>query len=351
MHRLENTIRDIDQKKGVTAALLRPVVSLASILFGNGVKARNLAYDFGLKKQRKADIPVVSIGNIVAGGTGKTPFTLYLAKTLAPYFQIAILSRGYRSKAEKSDIPLIVSRGEGPLYPPNVAGDEAYLLSSNFPDAIVVSGKNRFLAAQMAKELGATLILLDDGMQHRKLYRDLEIVLFDGKSTDFLPKGRLRDEEKRLEEADFIVTTSSASSDFAFTSPSIEIAFRNDEVVFTDGSQKKELNNIHVAIFCGIAQPSKFEKSVELLGAKIVLKEFLADHQKMEGKKLLEFSDKAKNLGAEMVLCTEKDWIKLESITLPLPLGMVKQEVIITKNALAFDALIKQITKLMGIDK
>lgn len=343
MQRFETYIRDIDQKKGVSPLVLRPLLSLASTLFSQGVKARNLAYDMGLKKPKKAEIPVVSIGNVVVGGTGKTPFTLFLAKKISPFFRVAILSRGYRGKAEKSDIPMIVSRGMGPLLPPHIAGDEPFLIAKNLREAIVIAGKDRFLAAQMAKELGATIILLDDGMQHRKLHRDLEVVLVDGKSFDFLPKGTLRDEEKRLDEADFIIKTGGNQS---FKAPTIEIAFRSDEVVFIDGAVRTDLSNCKVALFCGIARPERFFKTIEALGGTIVFKEILADHQKMIRERLLKFATLAKQAGAEMILCTEKDWIKLESVELDLPLGMVKQEVIITKNSAAFDALLKKIMKL-----
>lgn len=335
---LEMTYRNISQKKGAIW-FLDPFLTLASLFFAAFVKVKNLAYDMGLKTPKKAKIPVISIGNVVVGGSGKTPFTLFLAKKLSPYFRLAILSRGYLGKAENGNVVVSRGNGNGPEVTPGISGDEAYLLASNLPEAIVISGKNRFESAKIAKELGATLILLDDGMQHRKLHRDIDIVLVNGKENNFLPKGHLRDEKNRLESADFIVSTKSGNY---FSIPHIEIGFRNASVVFQDGTKRKEICD-PVAIFCGVANPERFEKAVKQIGASIIAKEFLSDHQMMEPKRLLEFAKRAKDQGAKCLLCTEKDWVKLEKIPLDLPIGFVKQEILITKNHKVFDTLIRNI--------
>lgn len=185
------------------------LTGVLSLFYALGVILRNALYDRGLLKQVKCRLPVVSIGNLVSGGSGKTPLTLKLVKELLPYGKVAILSRGYKGEVEKGKVPLLVSRGQGALFPPQVCGDEVYLLAEALPGAIVVAGKDRVKAAEMAFEAGAKLIVLDDGLQHRRLFREDEIILVSGKDPfsggHFLPRGFLRDEPRRINKATLLV--------------------------------------------------------------------------------------------------------------------------------------------------
>src|SRR5579872_2521109 len=191
------------------AELIKPLLYLLSALFKSGAILRHIAYNKGWLRSVSVPIPVISVGNIVAGGTGKTPLIYLLAKELSAFGQVAILSRGYRSKVERENGIVNLSKGEGPLYSAEVCGDEPHWLAEKLPEAWLWVGKNRSNAAKQAEHAGAHYVLLDDGMQYRKLKRNLEIVVMDAKDLFgkgyFLPRGYLRDCPKRLRYADLIV--------------------------------------------------------------------------------------------------------------------------------------------------
>ncbi|MFN4173768.1 MAG: tetraacyldisaccharide 4'-kinase [Parachlamydiaceae bacterium] len=174
------------------------------------VLIRNFAYDHGIFSRYTPPIPlVISVGNIVSGGAGKTPVTLLIAEQFYQEAPLAVLSRGYRSEAEKLSHPVVVSKGTGPLHPASYTGDEAYLTAERFPKAMVVVSRNRMKAANAAARMGAKLILLDDGLQHRKIARDKEVVVLDLNDPYglgyYLPRGLLREGKSALKRADLIV--------------------------------------------------------------------------------------------------------------------------------------------------
>lgn len=346
LEKLLNTIRKKSKDKiGIHYYFLQ----ISTFFFEKTVKMRNFLYDMGFKKEKKAPLPVVSIGNVAVGGTGKTPFAIFLARALQssidPPLRIAILTRGYRSFAEKRKKPLIVSDGEGglPIYPPDIIGDEAYLMAKNLPNVMVISGKNRFLSVLEAKKRDIQLVLLDDGMQHRKLFRDVNIAMLAGEehSEKFLPFGNLRDDPKRLSDVDFLI---SRGQEFADT---IAIDFRVVGVVSSDGKIRESLTDIPVAIFCGIGRPESFVKTVEECGTKVVDCLFLADHEKIDEAKLNAFAIEAKKKGAFFLLCTEKDYVKYENSSFVLPVMWVKREMYIIGNLQKWNALIHRIRELV----
>ena len=167
-------------------------------------------YEKGWMRRYVPPVPlVISVGNIVAGGTGKTPVTLLLAGAFYERFTVAILSRGYRSKAEKLDAPVLLCEGQGPTFPASYCGDEPYLFAQRLPKAIVIVGGDRKKASFLAAKAGAQAIFLDDGMQHRRLVRDFDVVVVDvgdpfGQGY-FLPRGFLRDDICSLARANLII--------------------------------------------------------------------------------------------------------------------------------------------------
>lgn len=175
-----------------------------SWLFSAAIRTRHFLYDHNILTQKKAPLPVISIGNLVVGGAGKTQAALMLAGELSSQMRVAVLSRGYKGKAEHAKKPLLVNPER---HSPQLCGDESWLLASRLPRAMVYSNKNRFKSALEAKKAGAELIILDDGMQHRKLHRDLEIVVIDSQSPlkHYLPQGRLREHLQRLQAAHLIL--------------------------------------------------------------------------------------------------------------------------------------------------
>ncbi len=315
------------------------------------VRGRNRLYERGFFSPKSAEVVVVSIGNIVAGGTGKTPVTLLLAERLLKDVRVGIVSRGYRSEAEKGKEPLLVSKGAGPLFPPEKCGDEVFLLSSRLPEAIVVAGKDRVKAAKMAADAGAEVVILDDGMQHRRIARDVEIVVVNGQDPYgggyFLPRGFLRDDPKRLREADLIVIN--GGEEITSLPRQVVVENKPQKVFLLDGKEIDIAKGSCVGVFCGIANPDRFVQAVEKMGCKVVETHFVADHRKVGDRELLKFSSRAKERGAEILLCTEKDAVKgLSGLKSALPIAWVKSGLEIKKNRMGWEALVEKVKALIG---
>ena len=195
--------------KGVLFNLLK----LCSVFYGFGSGFKNFLYDKNILKPKKVDAYVISVGNFTTGGVGKTPVVAELAK----YFvdkgeRVAIISRGYGGKLDNKKVN-VISDGINLYYKADMAGDEPYWLAVNLNMCAVLTCSNRFKAAEYAiKELGVTKIILDDGFQHRKLYRDLNIVLVDSEkmfgNENLLPAGPLREGPEGFKRVDKLVIVS-----------------------------------------------------------------------------------------------------------------------------------------------
>lgn len=318
------------QRKGIIATFLRGFLYVLSWGFRFLVTFRNWAFDRRYLRRYSPPVPlVISIGNIVAGGTGKTPVTLMLAQEFYPDIPLAILSRGYKSRAEKLSKPVVLSDGHGPLHPAEHCGDEPYLLAQHLPKAIVIVGKNRYEASNMASHAGAHVILLDDGMQHRRLGRDFEIIVVHAQDAFgqgyFLPRGFLREQTTALSRADLIIVNHITDADhFAdmeqqlapYTkAPAVGTKMEVARIWDSKKNQLPTLKGMRVGIFCGIAHPDQFQKTVEEQGAEIVAHHFTSDHDKMDAVRLNQFAEKCHSLGAEMLVCTEKDFVKITEQT------------------------------------
>lgn len=282
----------------------RPLLRALSYLYRVGVALRNEAYDLGLFKAHDVGIPVVSIGNIIAGGTGKTPFVKFLAEELSKKFKLAIVSRGYRSKIEQTSSVLQVT----PEMDASSCGDEPYWLARDLPEVQVWVGKNRVNSAKSAKAKGAEMVLMDDGMQHRRLKRDIEIVLVDGEDPFgkgfFLPRGLLRDSPARLKKTDCVVVIGPISK---MVEQELHY-FTQAPIVFAERVTNVSLKGKKVAVFCAIGKPQKFLQSVREAGGEIVASFFKPDHDPFYPEELQKFAEECL---ADMLVCTEKDQVKL----------------------------------------
>ena len=336
------------KKKGLISNLLKPVLLFFSWIYQVVVTCRNWGFDYGWLRQYSPPVPlVVSVGNIVAGGTGKTPLTLLLAQELQTDFSIAILARGYRSPVEHLSIPIVLSKGQGPMHPASYCGDEPYLLSSRLPKAFVFVGKDRQKASNMAARAGIQVVLLDDGMQHRRLARDIEIVVVDALDPfgqgHYLPRGLLREGLRSLSRADLVILNNVFDMDrfhkithqiLSYTSASV-IGMRPEvEQIYNFEDQPLHLKAPQkIGIFCGIANPDYFYNTLQKLGFEIVDHYYVPDHESFNFDFLEKFADQCYLKGASYLICTEKDRVKLNSPEAgALPLAWVKTKMIIVEG-------------------
>jgi tetraacyldisaccharide 4'-kinase len=315
----------------------RPLLRALSYLYRTGIALRNEAYDLGLLKAHDVGLPVVSIGNISAGGTGKTPFVKFLAEALSKKFKIAIVSRGYLSKIEQTSSVLQVT----PEMDVFSCGDEPYWLARDLPEVQVWVGKNRVDSALSAKANGAEMVVMDDGMQHRKLKRDIEIVLVDGEDPFgkgfFLPRGLLRDSPARLKNADCIVVVGPRSK----TLEQELRQFTQAPIVFAERVTKVSLKGKKVAVFCAIGKPQRFLQSVREAGGEIVASFFKPDHDPFYPEELKKFAEESV---ADVLVCTEKDQVKLPlDFKCRLPLIALTSHLKISRNETAWQELLNNI--------
>jgi tetraacyldisaccharide 4'-kinase len=294
-----------------------------SWVYEAAVRARNRRYDRpGVA--RRAALPVISVGNLTVGGTGKTPTVAWLAERLvARGDRPAIVSRGYGGRAGNG--PLVVSTGDGPLCPPEISGDEPALLARIARGSPVVVGADRAAAAERARTLGASVVLLDDGFQHRALARDLDVVLLDAArpfgNGRLLPAGELREPIDSLARADVVVLTRAGSEVDASEArravaahrpgiPVVRSTFRRLGFVAADGAAAPAPER--AVAFCGIARPDSFRAELAAEPIEIVSFRAFADHHRFTPRELAELRAAARRSGARLVT-TQKDLARLGS--------------------------------------
>jgi tetraacyldisaccharide 4'-kinase len=271
---------------------------------------------------------------------------------------VAILSRGYKGQCEHSEQPLVVDVEK---HQPALCGDEPWLLASRLGklSACVIANKRRYKSALAAKNWGADIVVLDDGMQHRKLHRDLEIVVIDGKTgfDTFLPAGKLREDPARLKHADLVLyvrdpeeRVQRAVSSFT-KAPQVTAQIVVEGVFDLEGRPQADLRGKKVALFCGIGNPERFVKTVEEMGAIVVFSHFSPDHEIPKEAELKEIALQAEKKGASVLLCTEKDKVKLctANLSTSLPIAWVKTRLEIVHNQAAWGELVDKIKLLAGI--
>lgn len=318
-------------------------------------------YKKGKLKSVKLGVPVVSVGNLTMGGTGKTPMVMYLAR-LFSHRKVAVVSRGYRSKATE-EINLVASEKEI-LLDVAKAGDEPYLMAESLPGVVVATGKNRAVVGEYCEHvLECDLVILDDGFQHLKLQRDLDIVLF--KVDSFLgnnrvfPGGDMREPLKALERADCFVLTC-VDDENRPRAEGIKLALRGrfpDTPVFMGSYSPVYLENrmgnrlgvqdcqgMRVAACCGLAQPTHYKKSLMLAGFDVVSFKSFADHHVYTEKQFQAIVAKAKKNKATALVVTAKDFVKLVDCSCDLPLYKLQMEVEMEPD---FDAFVLE--RLAGV--
>lgn len=307
----------------------------ASRLFGLLVAIRRGAYARGLLKSYRAAIPVVSVGNLTVGGTGKTPVVDYLVKhVLEQGRRVAIVSRGYGGQRESATA--LVSDGGTMLHDDaRLYGDEPVLLARRNPAAIVIVARRRSQGVRLAEELGAQLAILDDGFQHLALQRDLDILLLDAAqpfgNRRLLPAGTLREPITAAKRCDLVILTRSR------TDTPVELPLQRpvlrcqhvlaDHLHYLDGRiiDWTALRDKRLLAFAGIARPEDFFAALRQRGLDLQAEVFLADHQEYNPETLKQLRLACHN--CELMITTEKDAVKLQAADLPVPCCHVVLEV------------------------
>ncbi len=331
---------------------------LSSFLYRGGVALRNYCYDQGLIHSHKVKCSVISVGNVVVGGTGKTPFVIMLADILRKHgFKPAILSRGYKGTRE-GQIG-VVSDGHAILMDSSEAGDEPVLTADILRDVPVIIGKERSRSGNLAVErFGADILILDDAFQHRRLFRDIDIVLLDSEhpfgNGFMLPRGGLREPAGALERADVVIVTSTEGNtdDTPVTEnlriPTFSGCRRAKALIGSEAEilPLEFLKGKRICAFSGIAKPGSFRKILEPLCKEITVFTPFPDHHQYTGKEIEYIRKTCSESRAEFILTTEKDGIKLkrfpgffrdiyrlrmEMEILPLPSGLDFEEYVLTR--------------------
>jgi tetraacyldisaccharide 4'-kinase len=308
----------------------------AAIPYGVVARLRSLLYDWDWFDQRRLPVPVLSIGNLTLGGTGKTPVVILVADwLLAQGKRVAILSRGYRRTSTAQY--LLVSNGERLLVDPHEAGDEPFLMAQRCPKAIVAVGADRYeLGDWVLNRFPIDCLILDDGFQHRGLYRDVNLLLVD--ATDaaglaaLVPAGRLREPLRAAARATAIVVTRAdvpvqvtevcrkLRATLGSMPDPIQAVFRPESLVsvVTGASQPLSWSKGKTALLCsGVGHAGSFRSLVERIGIRILDEVAYVDHHAYTSQDVERLRARAAELQAELVVTTEKDAGKLASLLQP----------------------------------
>jgi tetraacyldisaccharide 4'-kinase len=301
------------RRRGAGAAASRGLLRLAELPYSYAVRWRNRRFDSGRAEIHRVGVPVVSVGNLTLGGTGKTPLVEWLARWFAEQnVRVAIVSRGYRSPAGQEN-------------------DEARELAQLLPDVPHVQNPDRVAAARAAiEQFSAEAIVLDDGFQHRRLARDLDIVLLDATEPfgfeHVFPRGTLREPLAGLDRADVVCLS---RADWLDERGRDQLRQRVEELapraVWCEAIHApRELRGVtgsvgpltalagrRVAAFCGIGNPQAFRRTLAATGCEIVWWREFADHHDYGGRDRVELDQAIADTDAEHVVCTGKDIVKL----------------------------------------
>ncbi len=335
MQKLESAIRRVWEADAGVNPVLRTGLRLLSRFYEPWMRARAAFYRDGLCKTLKLPCTVISVGNLSTGGTGKTPLVLYLARQLsAGGLKVVVISRGYRSRLEAQGG--IVSDGRKILVSVADSGDEPHLLAAALSGVPVVVGGDRYRAGQLAVRVFAPdVIVLDDAFQHLKLYRDINLVLVDGRrplgNGYTLPAGELRESRQALQRGDGLVFTrcdaavagspraraARAGLTRQFQGPvfqSRHIPVVRHLVPAADAAiTAQALSGRRVFAFSGLAKNDEFLYTLSDLGCEIVGSLGFGDHHDYGDHDLAAICRQAKALAADDIVTTEKDYVKIKA--------------------------------------
>ncbi len=310
--------------------LVRAPLWPLSVLYGIGLYVFHLPYTIGVRKRFRLGVPVISVGNITFGGTGKTPAVITICRMLAEAgLKVVVLSRGHGGSVRG---PLVVSDGDNILAAADQSGDEPFMLAVALLGVPVVSGRDRRVSGAMAVERFAPdVIVLDDGLQFWQLHRDIDVVVISAErpfgSGFLMPAGDLREPASALGRAGIVLITSCKTVDeqvleklkarlakLAPRAETFEAEHRPDCLVDCGTGETADVSQLdgkQVAAFCGIGNPSSFLRSLESLGARVAKQMIWPDHFAYAAKDVKLIAEESTASGAQMVVTTEKDVVRL----------------------------------------
>jgi tetraacyldisaccharide 4'-kinase len=309
----------------MSGQITRSLLYTPTKLYQLGVRARLALYENKILKINRLSAPVISIGNLTVGGTGKTPCVAFIAGLLRDAgHEVAILSRGYKRESEGR---IEVSNGKDILCGPRESGDEPYLLANACPGVRVVVDRDRYQAGKwLAERAPVSVFILDDGFQHLQLARDLNLLLVDAseplEEAEMFPLGRLREPLTGIQRSDaVIVTRSDQPFDRGLSEKTItNYARRKIPVIYAyheitdlrriDNREKPDISsftNNQVAALSGIARPERFIDDLRRLGMRVVMRRDFPDHHRYTRRDFDETIEAALAAGARAVMTTEKD--------------------------------------------
>ncbi|HVM95727.1 MAG TPA: tetraacyldisaccharide 4'-kinase [Candidatus Acidoferrales bacterium] len=353
MASMEQTLREVVwPRRGVRGWVGWLALQPASALFAIGVALRNAGYRIGILRAKRAGIPVISVGNLSVGGTGKTPITLWLARQLASDgTRVAILLRGYAGDAREVTV---VSEGNGPVVAVDLVGDEAAMLAKCF-HGVVLTARQRLEGVARAQKLGCQVVVLDDGFQHRALARNFDLVLVNGRKGEVLPAGPMREPETALQRADAIAVVNKSEEPFAPQDgmrgkPTFRARLKPTAVLEPDGGVWHEqpvtvLGGRRVAAVCGIADPAPFYAALRRWEAQVIEVFEFPDHHRYTQADWQRLLRETRNV--ECIVTTEKDLVKLEHF--PFARGKLLALRVVPEVEDG-DALVAMIRRRAGLD-
>lgn len=371
IERLESSVIPLIQQEGADRKVTEfwPKVLLAvlkgiSKIFAGVVWLRMWFFRIGVLRRWPLGCQVISVGNVTAGGTGKTPVVEKFARELTKEGRrVAILSRGYRRKekpflqrlfSSTDEPPLIVSDGRRVLLDSETGGDEPYMLASNLPGVVVLVDRNRVKSGRYAtQKLGCDTLILDDGFQYQKLRHSHDIVLVD-KTNPFgngnlLPRGVLREGIHNIRRADFIFITKSDGNSEALRKRIRQ--YNNHAEIIECRHAPKCLRNVYgpetldltwlrgkrVVALSGIAVPQSFENFLRGYGAEIAECVRYADHHRYATQEVINVVNHTADLECDALITTEKDAVRFPRLTTTaVPVYYLRIEIEILKGADSF---------------
>jgi tetraacyldisaccharide 4'-kinase len=306
----------------------------AGWLYGKIADIRNSLYDRGVFKSHSLGARTISIGNITTGGTGKTPLVAYVAEILAENGEkVCILTRGY---GRESSGRVLVSDGEKVLVDAHTGGDEPVELARKLiGKAIVVADADRVAAAKWAKEkFGITSFVLDDAYQHRRAKRDLNILCIDATdplgNNQMLPAGRLREAVINIKRADVVaITRTELVPDIEVVRWIVEEANPRAELFRLKTRIVDDPTDVACLAFCGLGNPNNFFELLRSSGYELRATTSFPDHHRYTQSDITSLESKARLNGAEILLTTAKDLVKLDGLKFELLVKVIEIRVAI----------------------